>query len=357
MALLFLDGFDHLSNSTVDYGTLASAYTKWSYAGSSIGLSTTYARTGQYGIGTAGNPVTSLPLPIVGGFVVGVAVRLPAPGIWGEFGYDILQIIEISPTSTVHLAVCADVPTQRAVVKRGGTIIATGTHPLMQDNWYYMEFKGVIDDVAGSYELRFDGVTELVASGIDTRNGGTVGRCDRIALNGNGVNFDDVYVCDQSGPTHNNFLGICRVETLMAQTDVQAVGTYQDWIPITNAPPLITDHGVIVARPTEQAYKSLESATVGARDSYNYPSRTDPVLRSHQIAALQTNMYLRRTDTDERTACPFVRMGGVNYDGAAVVPPTAFGVVSARWTTNPATGLPWTATDLDVVEAGIKIVA
>lgn len=49
---------------------------------------------------------------------------------------------------------------------------------------------------------------------------------------------------------------------------------------------------------------------------------------------------------------PFARIGGVNYPGANIALGAKRAPIMQEWTLNPATGLPWTATDLASIEFG-----
>jgi hypothetical protein len=143
--------------------------------------------------------------------------------------------------------------------------------------------------------VRIDGVTEvaLTASGVDTRNAGT-GLWDRVGLGCNSGSttftyYDDFYVCDTSGSApRNTFLGpVTKVETLYPQTDGVAAGSNAGLTPSTG-----TDHGALVDEtpPNQTDYNS--SATVGAKDTYNYPS----MALTGVILGIQTNLYCQKSD-------------------------------------------------------------
>jgi hypothetical protein len=345
MALLFFDGFDHMGTSA------AILQTKW-VSGLSPGLSTSNPRTGSASLyfSGAGSYLDSKLLPASGGFVVGFAIRTDN---WNSSTNNLLEIKE---GSTIHLALASDFASPaRLTVKRGSTVLATGTTLLAVASYYYIEFKGIIHDTTGSYEVRIDGVSEaaLTASGVDTRNGGTTGQWDRIrvgtAASGAFCYFDDLYVCDQSGVApRNTFLGSVKVETLLPQTDAVAAGSNAGLTPSTG-----TDHGALVDEnpPNTSDYNS--SPTVGLKDTYNYPSLT----LTGTILGIQTNLYVQKSDTAARTVCAVVRAGGTDYDGANVAPLTTFSYLSEVRAQNPNTSNDWTSSDIASLQAGMKVTA
>lgn len=336
MALRFMDGFDHMGTSDV------ALLTKWASAAGAEAPATAAARTGTHGLsmGSGSSFLISKVLPASGGFVVGVAVR--AAGVWSTTS----NFLEIREGTTVHLALSSDA-SGHTVVKRDTTTLATGTTVKALNTWYYIEFKGVIHDTTGSYELRIDGVTELSASSVDTRNAGATGQWDRLYV-GTLLQMDDLYVCDLSGASHNDFLGVCKVETLYPQTDAVAAGSNAGLTPSTG-----TDHGALVdeAAPNTTDYNA--SATVGAKDTYQYPSLS----LTGAVLGVQTNLYVAKSDAGARSVCAVVRSGGTDYDGATVSPSTTFGYLSEVRAVNPATSAAWTTAEVNALEAGMKVTA
>jgi hypothetical protein len=346
MALLYFDGFDHIGTST------AIIATKW---GSVVGLpggTATNVRTGTQALwlNSSGQALVTKVLPASGGFVVGLA--LFSGSAWNA-AQDIIQIRE---GSTVHLALGSDgTSTQKLVVRRGSTILATGTTVLTLNSYYYIEFKGTIHDTTGSYEVRIDGVSEaaLTASGVDTRNAGTTGQWDRVFLSppgGGNYYVDDLYVCDQSGTSRNDFLGPVRVETLYPQTDAVAAGSNAGLTPSTG-----TDHGALVDENPPNTTDYNSSPTVGLKDTYNYP----PLSLTGTILGIQTNLYAAKSDTALRQVCPVIRSGGVDYDGANVSLLTTFAYFSQVWAKNPNPdgSADWTSADIATLQAGMKVTA
>jgi hypothetical protein len=340
MALLFLDGFDHFGSVGDPVAT-----GKWA-SGSSLSTQPV-PRTGTHALrlvtpGTG--EIISKGLPASGGVVVGVAVQLSATSAGTA---DLLQVRE---GVTVHLAVGLTAG-MLLTVKRGATVLATGTTVLALNTWYYLELKGTIDDTTGSYAVRIDGVAEaaLTATGVDTRNGGATGQWDRVRLGCLATNtyVDDLYVCDTSGAApRNTFLGVCKIETLYPQTDAVAAGSNAGLTPSTG-----TDHGALVDEPAPNTSDYNSSPTVGLKDTYNYPSLS----LTGTILGVQTNLYVAKSDAAARQVCAVVRAGGTDYDGANLAPLTTFSYFSEVRAQNPNTAADWTSADIANLQAGMKV--
>lgn len=351
MALLFMDGFDHDGY----FNPVSTHYTKW---GRNNGQVVTDSQTGKafsggrtgFGYMFLNGLLYTKPLPAVGGFVFGMALITTGSGVWGN-----IEFFQAREGSTVHLTLASN-GAGFLCVKRGTTLLATGTTPLLQASWYHFEFKGVIDSVNGSFEVRINGVpeTSLVNPGpINTRNGGTTGQWDNFGMNGTQAHYyDDVYVCDLNGPRNNNFLGMVKVETIMVLQDSVAMGSNHDWIP-SNQAPFITDHGYKVRENPADQVTVNSASTVGAKETYRLPASTFV----GAIHGMQTNLYVMRTDVTTRSLCTVVRAGGTDYDRPTFFPSTLFGFRHEVLEVNPATGVPWVNADIDTVEVGQKVTA
>lgn len=344
MALRFMDGFDH-------WGTGSSVTTVGKWSAGNATPSAAVARTGPYSFRlTQTGTADTKPYVTSGGAIVGVAVRTDGGVLGSGGGEEVIMIREGTTTTHLALAIVAGV----LQIRRGTTVIATGTSVLAANSWYYLELLAVIHDTTGSYEVRVDGVPEPGLSGpsatnVDTRNGGT-GVWDRVRLvgfcAGASAYYDDFYLCDQGGAApHNTFLGVCKVETLFPQT---GNGSNVGLTPSTG-----TDHGALVDEPIPNTTDYNGSTTVGAKDTYHYPSLTLP----GSVLGIQTNLYVNKSDTAPRQVCAVVRTGGVDYDGASVVTGTTFVYESEVRALNPGTGLAWTTAEIDAIEAGMKVTA
>ena len=352
MALWFLDGFDHSANSLA---THLSKYTSSGGTSGAIVASPTRTGGGALQLNGLGASLSmskyGFVIPAHGPVFLGFAFRRSG-GTAGNFA----GIIEGGVQVHVYIGVNA---AGKLTVMRGSdlALLGTGTTPIFADTWYYLELRAVIDPTVGALELRVDGAVDITLANANTQAGAT-GKIDGFSLLGATVDpastswyVDDLYFGDGTGPAPQNyFLGPIKIETLLPQTDGVAPGSNAGLTPSTGV-----DHGALVDENPANATDYNSSGTIGAKDTYNYPSLTLP----GAILGLQTNLYVQKSDTAARQVCAVVRNGpaGPDFDGAAVSPLTTFKYFSEVRALNPATAAAWTATDIAAVQAGMKVTA
>ena len=125
-------------------------------------------------------------------------------------------------SSTYQRGVGVEVLASRELrLRRGNTVLQDSTTANIQDNtWYYLELKATAANSGGSAIVHLDGVEVINFTG-DTnvsafRYGSVLLRTYTAT---DETQFDDWYVCDDTGSTNNDFLGECRVEVLTPNSD------------------------------------------------------------------------------------------------------------------------------------------
>lgn len=352
MALRYLESFDGLATADM----AAKGWTLNSFAGSFVTLNAASGRNSTQAMlcpaGLTNASRLMLATPHATG-IVGVAV-MPQTVFVGNSTFDFIRIIDIAGGVT-HLTLTLD-SSNRIVCNRGAsTVLGTGATVLNIGAFVYVEFKFTIHDSAGAVEVRLNGSSsaEISASGIDTRNGGNA-TWDTLTLapgyNGT-FRFDDLYVCDGSGSAPaNTFLGDCRVECLVPQTDAVSAGSNAGLTCSTG-----TDHGALVDDATPNGDTDYNSsATVGVKDTYQFPSlSTSPTA----IYGVQVNPYVKKTDAGAKTFCPVVRSGGTDYDGTTQTPTTSYAFYPQVYEQDPNTSAAWDLAGIAAVQVGVKVVS
>ena len=114
----------------------------------------------------------------------------------------------------------------------GSTTIGNAYFP----PWIYVELKIVFHPTAGSVEIRVNGNTLAKTTGTNTiatsnnsANSMTVGLITYGGSYGVASLMDDLYICDGTGSSSNDFLGACKVETNFPLSD----GSLSQWTPNT----------------------------------------------------------------------------------------------------------------------------
>lgn len=353
MALIFHDSFDHFVTALVGAKT-------WSFAeigaspgdrGVTIGA---YGRNSTNGLrsrlvwdGGTHHPTADLVFASSGttaivGFAFKVNSALPAVEIavcalW----FSGVQNISVTMDTSGYLK-----------VRRGdysGTVLGTASTPISHSVFYFLELKVVFHDTTGTWELRVDSVNKTSGTGADTIASGTAG-FNRLQIglrHASGENrsadFDDVYVCDGSGGSENDFLGDHRTFMQLPST---GNGTHTDFTPSTGS-----DHGALVDEVSPGS-DYVESGTVGHQDSFNYAA----LGITGTVKCVTQPIYARAAVGGVRNLAAIVRIGGTTYVHAT---PQVLGGDYAfyrfTWLLNPATAAAWTVSDIDGAEFGAKV--
>ena len=96
--------------------------------------------------------------------------------------------------------------------------------------------------------------------------------------------------------------------------------------------------------------------TAAQKQSFTTTGYSLPATRI--VHSVLPEFELRFGATGPQNIRPFVRIGGVDYTAPADLQPdnrTKRGLVGYAWTTNPATALPWTGTEIAALEAGYEV--
>lgn len=340
--LLFMDGFDHYATADIPK--------KWGAANTFAAIDSAAGRRGGGALDSPYNGGGIKKTFAAGAsWVIGFAFKtssLPASSLYLAFLRDAgSNQCELRLNSDGTLQVTRNVATLT-----GGT----SSNALSTNTWYYIEFKVTIADSisAGSCKVRVNGVDWLtVATGQDTKATSNASANEVFigswaAGSGPAMYFDDLYICDQSGSTNNDFLGDVRIDTLFPTSD----GNYSQFTPSTG-----TTHYTLVDESTPNTTDYNDSATVGDRDSYGMGNLA--ALASQTIYGVQVNAAILKDDAGSKSAAVMVRSGSTNSDGASTALGTGLSYVSQVFEQDPAASAAWTETTVNAMEAGVKVTA
>jgi hypothetical protein len=345
MALLFMDSFDHYATADITekgYGLFTNGT-----ATLSIGA---FGRRSSNGVRVApggawvGNMAKSMS-PSGAAFVVGFSFKCSA------LPSSACTVIQVRDAGTTQLSLQLNTG-GTVTILRGTTSLATSTAVLAAGTTYYVEFKGVIDPSAGSVSMQVD----ASATGWPSFSGNTRATANTswnsICFGANhtglgtwtaNVDFDDLYVLDQSGSAPwNTFLGDCRVDALLPS----GAGATTGWTPSTGANYACVDE---TAPNDDTDYVS--TSTTGATDTYTYP---DAPVTGATIYGIQHCLALKKSDAGTCTVAPVVRHSGTDYVGSDLSPSTSYAYGLAVQQTNPGTSAQWTEAGFNAAEFGVK---
>lgn len=342
MALIFMDGFDH-------YATADLAKKGWSGNGCIIGA------TGRNG--------TNALKPQ--GYTYSVKHGLPANlstailgmrhNSGGNFSTSAERGIMYFLDGGLGQMTLAHNSVGGLEVRRGfetGTIIGTSANGILIANAeQYIEFKVTFHATAGTAEVRVNGTTVISLTGQNTKTTSNA-YANVILVNHAGVPFsnngsiDDLYVCDGTGSTNNDFLGDVRIDTLYPTSD----GTYSQFTPSTG-----TEHYSLVDETNPNATDYVDGSTVGQIDSYGMGDLSP--IASQIVYGVKVNAAVLKDDAGAKSVATMVRSGSTDAAGASAALGTSQTYVSQIYETNPSGSAAWTEAAVNAMEAGVKVTA
>lgn len=239
-----------------------------------------------------------------------------------------------------------------AQLSSGNTTLVTGTTVVVPGVWYYIEWKFTCAASTGliSTEVRIAGVSDIsvaATSGGSTTAGTTA---DTVGLgapnNSFDCFFDDFYACDSSGSVNNDFLGDIRIETLYPT----GAGYQSDFSHNTGSSNWSAVDELQVNNDTDYIFAS----TVNSIDAFAMADMTSsPPL----IMGVQTVVIARKDDAGAKTFAQLTRISGANYLGATQVLYDSYYFNTRMMELSPATSTTWTATEVNGIEMGVKILS
>lgn len=343
ISTLFVDGFDHYATADIAK--------KWTSHSNGV-IGSTTKRTGTQAltfVSNSGGNNVSKTLPVqVRTVVVGLAYQPPsAPG-----GTPALIVLGAGSTGSgggqfvlalngaLTVSVYRGYHTSSIIT---GTLLGTSTATLTTGAWNYLELRAYIDDTAGEYEVRLNGVSILSGTAVDTKQQ-TANYVDVVQLLcGAVVSFiDDLYIRGDTVLTAGGFLGDCKVLTRYPD----APGTYTQLTPSAGANWQCVDEALFNG---DTDFNS--GSTVGNRDTYAMQALGD----SGTIKAVQAVFAVKKTDAGSRTVKPYIKSGATEVAGTAQGLSTDYQFVREVYSVDPNTGAEWSTPAYDAVEVGVEV--
>jgi len=273
-------------------------------------------------------------------WIIGFAVKLPSSysngGNW-------LQIIDSAgPTNQIVL----DREGATLRLKRNTTVL--DTYGLSTNQWVYVEVKVTIHNTTGSYVVRFNGTAVMSGSSVDTQASSNAS-ADRLIFYGDQyalTTWDDIYVCDSTGSTNNDFLGDMKVTGIVPNGDVTGE---KDFTCSTG-----TDHYALVdEEPPDGDTTYVESGTSGDRDLYDYENIDTGITG---IKGIQINTIARVTDAQSKTLITSCKSNTtVDEDAGVSIGSTSFVGQGRIMEQDPDTSSAWTAAGINAAQFGVKV--
>lgn len=342
MALRFFDGFDHWSQ--------AQFLNKWT---SQSSVTSNTGTVGRFGSGTGqcftlAAGYARKTLDAQGTWILGCAIKI--------FDYnhvgDLLGVLSggslvgsVSIQATGKLAIIT-------FTSSGAIALNFSAKPLPALGvWYYIEFKYVGATLAGNVvsQIRVNGEVYCDFTGGQS---GTFGQtnvsttCNVVSIINpfTAFNYDDFYACDGTGSINNNFLGDVRVDTLSPT----GAGNYTDWTPSAGS-----NWDAVDEQNPNSDTDYVSSNTANNIDSYVTSNLlSTPV----NIYGIQQSVWARYDDGGPHTLKHLVRLSSTDYLGATQTLTGSYTFYFNVMETSPATSTVWTASEINGIETGFKLI-
>lgn len=331
MALLWFEGFDQYGSDT-DFKQSR----KWIRAVGS-GILVTGSRSAK----AAKTDGTAEPM----------VLRVPGEPQTVIFGYAAKfsatngRVQFFSPDGYMHAALTfVTTDTLQLHGNGGGTLLGSAACSI--STWHYIEIKLTISSSVGAAEVRLDGSTVINVSGVNTMNASS-GHAKIAAIQFGGyssstnMEFDDMYLCDNSGSVNNDFLGDCSIGLLVPDGDSSVQLSRSSGS---------TNYSLVDEYPGDSATTYVYSATAGHKDLYTL---TNPPAGSPVIAGAAVCADARVTAGALRQMKLHLNGGGAG--STTLDTPSAHGYRQFVRETHDGSNA-WTVSALNSAVAGIEVV-
>ncbi len=232
-----------------------------------------------------------------------------------------------------------------------GVQLANGTTQLVNNVWYYIEFKATIG-TSGSASFKINQTVDMTVSGVSTQVTSN-STANSVAFGSSGdndngrISMDDLYIVDGSGAASNDFLGDSVVETLVPN----AAGNSSSW----TASPAVANYLNVDDSTLDGDTTYVETSTGNAIDLYGF---TNLSLITGNIAAVNLNILARNTDSNTHVIQRAARTASTNYLGSSqTISTTSYQNISEILAVNPNTTSAWDVSGVNGVEFGMKFIS
>lgn len=334
MALKFCDGFDWTTSSAnSNISTLLSKkYTLteifYSRTGRNGGLSiTTQSANGTLTYSSSQNYST-----IILGFAINRRVNNSG------------RLVEFFDLSNLQFYVNYDSVGMPVMYLGNDSFIGAGSSNIPYQTWSYIEFKLTTSNTTGSIQLKLNGELIFSSSNIDTQvtANSYVNRFN-IKTGNEAVFIDDLYLCDSTGTSNNDFLGDVQIRSVKPIAN----GNYSDFNPLSGQ-----NYTNLDENPTDNDTTYNESSVLNDTDTFDFENITDPNI---SILGIQNSVSARKTQPGIRKISSVLRTNSTDYTTNEQPIADDYTIIDTMYEKNPNTNALWTQTEVNNAELGYKI--
>lgn len=270
---------------------------------------------------------------------LGVAMRVYLPNLPGTGGPHFIRLLNAAAQRLCYLAI---LPTgQIGLYNDTNTLLATSdlAWKLTAKAWNHIEVKLKADAAVGEIEIRVNGISALVATGLNTLSGhaGPIALVDISgsdqASNNTAIYFKDWVIWNTNGAHNNDFFGTVTVVSLIPDSDT----TLGAWTLTGGA----TGFSILDTAPPNDTHY-LDAAYPGGVESPSQFGMSVLPVDVSSVRALQSMVRAAKTDGGDGQLQTSVISGASQADGVDRPITGAFTYWKDIFEVDPATGDPWT---------------
>ena len=253
------------------------------------------------------------------------------------------RLIGLYNGSNLLLSVNCVVTTGVINVKRGATLLATGTKVLAADTTYLIEVRFKIADSGGRAVVKVDSVGDIDFTG-DTKEG-AYSQFDKVRLGYDGASQMAVAYFDNFIMDDASWIGNTKIQAVVPTGAGNSTGwtpsAGANWQCVDEKPPNDADYVNINANDITDTFATGNMVgSIGSVKCVQVQSRT-----KYEGSPTPTNLKL------------VVRSGGTDYLSGDIAVPASYAGLWKLWENNPADSLAWEEADVNAMEIGIKSAA
>ena len=233
-----------------------------------------------------------------------------------------------------------------SITRNGSTVLATSTATVDIAGDNFFEFKAIIDNTTGAYEVRLNEVNILSATSVDTQQTANAYATRYMLgtdLGGGTVTYTWSDFNVQIGSTLS-FFGDARVDFKPLDGD----GNYSDLTPSSGV-----DHYLLVDETVLDAGDNVSGSTVTNKDSFTTTAMA--TLASETIHAVRVISAMKKSDSGTRSAKLGFRSSTTDSVGSAIALSTSDVYYNEILETDPATAAAWIAAGVDAAEPIVEV--
>jgi len=236
-----------------------------------------------------------------------------------------------------------------------GTLLGTAAHTaIASGSDHYIEAKVTFHNTAGTVDLYLDGVNVLSLTGQDTNqtanayaNRFRIGNANNVQSLGGSTaineDFSDIYLLDGNSP-NNAAWGDTRIYSLRPS----GAGATTQWDPSSGS------NYACVDEATYDGDNDYVSTTV-TNEIDTYAMQDIPATAT--VKGVQTVLVARKDDTGARQIAPVLRPASTDRVGTTQTLSIGYVAYLQQYDVSPETSSAFTASEVNGMEAGIKLIA